>query len=75
MRLVNTGTGQFEEFLGRNIPRYAILSHTWGNEEVLFKDMGEASRVSKSGYRKIEMVCRMASEAGLCYVWIDACCI
>lgn len=37
------------------IPRYAILSHTWGDEtdKVTFKDMVGASGQSKAGYRKI----------------------
>jgi hypothetical protein len=39
MRLINTSTGLFEDFIGRNLPKYAILSHTWEEEEVSFKDM------------------------------------
>lgn len=38
MRLINTKTLQIEEFTDRKIPRYAILSHTWGNEELTFQD-------------------------------------
>ncbi|CAN9217397.1 unnamed protein product [Alternaria alternata] len=38
MRLINCSTLQLEEFFGHNIPRYAILSHTWGDEEVSFAD-------------------------------------
>ena len=30
MRLINTETGKFEEFLdSKRVPHYAILSHTW----------------------------------------------
>jgi hypothetical protein len=76
MRLINTSTGLFEDFIGRNIPKYAILSHTWEEgEEVSFKDMSDPSRNNKKGYRKIEMTRRMASDAGLSYAWIDTCCI
>lgn len=38
MRLINTDTLEFEEFEGEDIPKYAILSHTWGSDEVSFGD-------------------------------------
>jgi hypothetical protein len=75
MRLINTSTGRFEEFIGRNIPKYAILSHTWEEEEVSFKDTSDPSCKSKKGYSKIAMTCRLAAEAGLGYAWVDTCCI
>jgi len=75
MRLINVKTGLFEEFIGRGKPKYAILSHTWEEEEVSFTAMSDPSRNYKKGYRKIEMTCRMASEAGLGYAWVDTCCI
>ncbi|KAF2972352.1 hypothetical protein GQX73_g1355 [Xylaria multiplex] len=37
MRLINTHTLELEECL-EIVPRYAILSHTWGNEEVSLQD-------------------------------------
>lgn len=44
MRLLSlTDTGEFtwQEFVGHQIPPYAILSHTWGadRDEVTFKDL------------------------------------
>ena len=38
-----------------NIPRYAILSHSWGadGEEVTFKDLTEDGGKNKAGYKKI----------------------
>lgn len=39
MRLINVKKYVLEEFTGSRIPRYAILSHTWGDREVSFKDM------------------------------------
>jgi hypothetical protein len=75
MRLINTSTGLFEEFIGRNIPKYAILSHTWEGEEVSFKGTSEPSCKSKKGYGKIAMTCRLAAEVGLGYAWVDTCCI
>ena len=42
-----------EKFLNDAIPQYAILSQTWGSEEVTYKDMVEASGRNKAGYEKI----------------------
>ncbi|KAK2775654.1 het domain-containing protein [Colletotrichum kahawae] len=39
MRLINVDTLELEEFFDDSIPRYAILSHTWGQEEVSFQDL------------------------------------
>lgn len=39
MRLINTATLLLEDFTLRDIPLYAILSHTWGEDEVTFQDM------------------------------------
>ena len=78
MRLLNTSTGFFEEFIGTNIPAYAILSHTWSEEEVSFKDMTATTEplyMSKKGYAKISMACQLAQADGLQYAWIDTCCI
>lgn len=39
MRLINVKTRHLEEFVGQDIPRYAILSHTWDvGQEVTFED-------------------------------------
>ncbi|THU82518.1 hypothetical protein K435DRAFT_808231 [Dendrothele bispora CBS 962.96] len=38
MYLLNTRTLTFESFYGF-IPKYAILSHTWGEKEVTFQDI------------------------------------
>ena len=75
MRLINTRTLEFEEFIGSQIPPYAILSHTWEDDEVSFKDMIDPAYTNKKGYRKIDMTCRLASEAGIDYAWVDTCCI
>lgn len=75
MRLINVQTGVFEEFIGRNIPKYAILSHTWEEEEVSFKMMSTEPCQMMVGYRKIAMSCTLALNAGLGYTWIDTCCI
>jgi len=38
MRLINVGTLEMKEFFDSNAPNYAILSHTWGDQEVSFAD-------------------------------------
>ncbi|KAH7309735.1 heterokaryon incompatibility protein-domain-containing protein [Stachybotrys elegans] len=59
------------------VPRYAILSHTWEEEEVQFQDMqGDLSKIENlKGYRKIQGSCRRAKEDGFDWIWIDTCCI
>ncbi|KAF4458649.1 HET-domain-containing [Fusarium albosuccineum] len=75
MRLLHTKNLTLVSFV-TDIPPYAILSHTWGLNEVLFKDIGDpAARVKKSGWGKVASCCQRAAEDGWDYVWIDTCCI
>jgi hypothetical protein len=57
------------------IPRYAILSHTWGQEEVTFNDIMEGKGASKTGFDKIRFCGEQAGRDGLEYFWVDTCCI
>jgi hypothetical protein len=75
MRLLNTSTIQFREFHGSQVPYYAILSHTWGEEEVSFDEMQDEKGRDKVGYKKIADCCALAASDGWDYVWIDTCCI
>jgi hypothetical protein len=77
MRLINCSTFELKEFFGGNIPRYAILSHTWGDEEVSFADItsGRRGLTRQSGFQKIKFTCKQAIHDGLSYAWIDTCCI
>lgn len=85
MRLIHGETLRLEEFTDNHIPPYAILSHTWGLEEVTFHEMkvdlpkeARRSLISDSkeeSYRKIEYCCAQASKDGLTYSWVDTCCI
>lgn len=56
---------------------YAILSHTWGNdnEEVSFSDFKDNSGKTKNGYKKIQLCGEQAARHGLQYFWVDTCCI
>jgi hypothetical protein len=78
MRLINVETFQLEEFFDSTVPPYAILSHTWGNdnEEVSFRNI-EEGEIEKAGIRpiKLEGCCIQAKKDGLRYAWIDTCCI
>ena len=60
-----------------DIPRYAILSHTWGEdtEEVSFKDMTDGTGTNKPGYDKIRFCGERAKCDGWKYFWVDTCCI
>ncbi|KAI1189010.1 heterokaryon incompatibility protein-domain-containing protein [Nemania serpens] len=83
MRLIHTTTLHFYEFEQRSslVPPYAILSHTWGDEEVTFRDMSPGpwhsnnSAQKKKGYAKITQTCYLARQQNLEYAWIDTCCI
>lgn len=76
MRLINCSTLQLKEFIGSNVPEYAILSHTWGDEEVSFADVPfDQSTKARAGYQKIAFTCAQASRDGIDYAWIDTCCI
>ncbi len=70
MRLINVHTLVISEFHGSRVPRYAILSHTWDEEEVTLQDMREGRAASLKGYRKIKSCCEQARFDGLPYaVW------
>lgn len=51
-----------------DVHNYAILCHTWEQEEVLFHNMGRDTAKSKKGYAKLESCCRVARENGFEYV-------
>ncbi|KAK4205078.1 heterokaryon incompatibility protein-domain-containing protein [Triangularia verruculosa] len=79
MWLLNTTTLDLESFSDNDLPPYAILSHTWGppSEEVTFVEMqGPRERLArKEGFVKINDFCRLASQRGYKYGWVDTCCI
>ncbi|KAF5341515.1 hypothetical protein D9758_012585 [Tetrapyrgos nigripes] len=75
MRLLNTKTFNVQEFYV-SIPRYAILSHTWGEGEVSFQDIQslEVAR-DKPGFHKVENARARARRYKFEWIWIDSCCI
>lgn len=78
MRLLNIETLELEHFI-KNIPQYAILSHTWDDDEILYEDVRQGRshllNTNKSGLLKILDSCKRAAEDNLKYIWIDTCCI
>jgi hypothetical protein len=75
MWLINVSTLNLEFFM-RPPSQYAILSHTWGDDEVLFNEMRDISQArTKMGWAKIELTCNEAKRDGLSYAWVDTCCI
>ncbi|PTB50854.1 hypothetical protein M431DRAFT_540773 [Trichoderma harzianum CBS 226.95] len=75
MRLINTRTLKLQQFHGKP-PPYAILSHTWGHEEVSFQDFQSPDlREKLAGFSKIRSTCKKAYSHGLDYAWVDTCCI
>ena len=77
MNLLHTETLRLEK-PNRDLPRYAILSHCWGDDEVLFDDLRngatEATR-QKQGFPKVQRSCNQARADGFEYIWIDTCCV
>ncbi|KAI8170598.1 Vegetative incompatibility protein HET-E-1 [Colletotrichum sp. SAR 10_65] len=75
MRLIETETLAMESHVGRDIPPYAILSHTWEDEEVTLQDWNSWRRNRMKGFQKISMTCKLAASDGIDYAWVDTCCI
>jgi hypothetical protein len=91
MWLVNCTTLKLEDFIGSNIPKYAILSHTWEEEEVTFHELDQHHHgnldlpeprlrqliydTTPKGYHKIWETCFKARKHGFQYAWVDTCCI
>lgn len=96
MRLLETTDGRTyrltEDFrLQSQVPPYAILSHTWEeDQEVTFDDINKDTkskymklrsslrlrpRSEKRGYKKLRFCARQAKRDGLRFFWVDTCCI
>jgi hypothetical protein len=77
LQLDKDGTFSLIERTGQDVPPYAILSHTWGNDEdeIKFKDITEGTVDDKLGYRKLKFCQKQAAKDDLQYFWVDTCCI
>ncbi|KAH6690815.1 heterokaryon incompatibility protein-domain-containing protein [Leptodontidium sp. MPI-SDFR-AT-0119] len=79
MWLINTITLKLEEFPTEAGLDYAILSHRWGDDEVLFKDLNGSKDLNllqnKQGFSKVKRCCEQASRDKYSWAWVDTCCI
>lgn len=73
MRLLNAQSLELRTFFGDEIPPYAILSHTWSKDEVMFEDIRSGSFMKKHGFKKISYTLNQAREDSLDWAWIDTC--
>ncbi|KAH9908275.1 kinesin light chain 1 [Xylariomycetidae sp. FL2044] len=77
LELQHDGALRLTKDLTNNIPPYAILSHTWGEDEdeVTFHDVMAGIGSHKAGYHKIQFCGKQAACDRLKYFWVDTCCI
>lgn len=68
MRLLHVYSYEIREFVEGNVPDYAILSHTWGEQEVTYKDMTKGNAAKLKGYQKILGCCDQSRLDGFEYV-------
>lgn len=69
------GTLELVERFGHNIPRYAILSHTWGDDEVFLSDIQNGTAAQRSAHGKVVSAIKQSRKDGYAYLWVDTCCI
>ncbi|THU90286.1 HET-domain-containing protein [Dendrothele bispora CBS 962.96] len=83
MYLLHTTNLTLKGFYAK-IPEYAILSHTWDEDEVTFQDILDRGGVDwkkiswkkkKAGWKKVEGACAQAQKYHWEWIWIDSCCI
>ena len=84
MRLINVDTLKIHDFIGSRTPKYAILSHRWGEEELSYQDYQDPTKRKGNGYQKIADFCRLLQETDhlrnhegsvIEWAWVDTCCI
>ncbi|PMD49038.1 HET-domain-containing protein, partial [Hyaloscypha variabilis F] len=76
MRLLDARTLHFKEIDDpRKIPKYAILSHTWTDKEVIYPDLISSPQLAhqRSEFAKIKFTAQQALDDGLDYIWVDTC--
>jgi hypothetical protein len=84
MRLLDTKSLELSRsFVPTEVPDYAIFSHRWSNDEVIFSDISSSTinlhrdvQFRKPvSFAKIQGACRLARTDGYDWIWIDSCCI
>jgi Heterokaryon incompatibility protein (HET) len=77
LQYTDDGDFSLTEFFESDIPKYAMLSHRWGAEEVTFVDIMNSTGKGKGKvcYSKIRFFGEQARRDKLHYFWVDTCCI
>ena len=84
MWLINARSYSLASFSESDAVRegYAILSHTWAEDELIFSDVYNLRKTkylkraqTKKGWTKLQYLCKQALEDGINYAWLDTCCI
>ena len=88
MRLLDAKRLELVDVRDDAIPPYAILSHTWGNEEITLQELRHMKRrmpqsldkrkrtiADKNGFMKVKAAAALAVSRGFSYIWADTCCI
>lgn len=91
MRLLSTTEVRLHDVYVTDTPPYAILSHRWGDEEVLLQDIlrlrgswdsldqdndkENAQIIAKKGFAKLVKAVELARRNKLEFIWVDTCCI
>ncbi|KAI1192927.1 heterokaryon incompatibility protein-domain-containing protein [Nemania serpens] len=79
MWLIETSTLKLKFVAEAEKGSYAVLSHTWGEEEISFQQFRDPAGLEYSrrqtAFGKIAKTCEIALQNGLSYAWVDTCCI
>ncbi|KAJ3498013.1 hypothetical protein NLG97_g1446 [Lecanicillium saksenae] len=79
MRLIHLNTLKLVE-VSRSTPPYAILSHTWSDDEVSLQQLesGQSREQQTEGWAKLTGFCRtvrLDASSAPTWGWVDTCCI
>jgi hypothetical protein len=77
LQLKDDDTFNLVEYFDKNVPPYAILSHTWGadHEELVLRDLISGHGTDRDGYRKLLFCGKQAAKDDLKFFWVDTVCI
>ncbi|KAK3630350.1 hypothetical protein LTR56_017526 [Elasticomyces elasticus] len=75
MWLIDVYTYKLKSFFDSNMPPYAILSHTWGDDELTFQGLQNPEASTWPSFDKVRQTCQQAIQDKLDHAWIDTCCI
>ncbi|KAK4945858.1 hypothetical protein LTR10_014949 [Elasticomyces elasticus] len=60
MWLIDCRTYKLKSFYDSNIPPYAILSHTWGDDELTFQGIQNPESTTWPSFEKVRRTCELA---------------